>query len=522
MDWLKSSYIQLLALLATAMAAALFYPQFSLNHDSSWYLVGTRMFLEGERLYVGVVEINPPLAFYLTVPPIVFAGLTGLSDTLSFMMYVLALCCGSSLWLMRVLRHSNLEEKVQSLLFCVGLFGLFVLPMGDFGQREHLMLIFAMPYLYHLVLGDEVAGLSVPERFVLGLVSTLGLGLKPHFLLLPALIYLAGPVRSLTQRILHPENIGLGLGLASYAAFIAIAHLEYLTHIIPTAQRVYASYGTGWQGVLFRFEFVTMPFLCLLIGLYSRSVSIISARLLLAITASLTMYIIQFKGWNYQIIPFSFFMTLGSCWIFSENKFFIRRAIVPGLMTVVILFFAVYRQIERGPYEARTTKAFSPFLQRRGQTILVLSANLPPAFPFINEVQGQWSSRFPAQWHIPGALVGKKKADCRINHKYCKELDNILDEARASIVEDILRYNPELVFVDKSMYKSYFEDIKFEYLDFLGSDPRFSRVWSHYKLQGKVRGFEVWSRTAPGARHHLSLDPSSPSPRPSITLDATP
>ncbi|MEZ5870179.1 MAG: hypothetical protein R3D46_17950 [Defluviimonas denitrificans] len=39
----------------------------------------TRDWLEGARLYVDIFEVNPPLNFYLTVPPLILSDLTGMT-----------------------------------------------------------------------------------------------------------------------------------------------------------------------------------------------------------------------------------------------------------------------------------------------------------------------------------------------------------------------------------------------------------------------------------------------------------
>jgi len=40
-----------------------------LHSDVSWYLVATERFVNGARLYQDVIEVNPPLAFYLMARP---------------------------------------------------------------------------------------------------------------------------------------------------------------------------------------------------------------------------------------------------------------------------------------------------------------------------------------------------------------------------------------------------------------------------------------------------------------------
>jgi hypothetical protein len=67
------------------------------------------------------------------------------------------------------------------ILGCV--LGLVVTPAYNFGQREHLFAILALPYFLAAVL--EPIGLSLPsrERLALGLYAVFGIALKPFFLL---------------------------------------------------------------------------------------------------------------------------------------------------------------------------------------------------------------------------------------------------------------------------------------------------------------------------------------------------
>ncbi len=494
MIWLTTSYRYLALLITTVVAAALFYPYFSLNHDSSWYLVATRMWLDGEQLYFGIVEINPPLAFYLTAPALYLADGTGLNPTTAFLLYTVALAGASSLWLIRIVLRADLSAGARAALLLGGMAGLFVMPLQEFGQREHIMLILALPYLYHLILGDRGGATGRAERVALGVVATLGLALKPYFLLIPALIVLVGPVRRLLGRMFDPANLALGVGLVAYVGFIATVHPEYFSRIVPVATQVYGSYGVGWSRVVLRREmFALLCFVALYCG-RGRLADGISMRLLGAIIGALAVYLVQFKGWNYQILPLSFLLMLGSVWLFQATATLSRSDLVVGVLTIVILFLTLGRQIEYGPYRARTTAAFAPFVDRPGTPVMVLSSNLSPSFPFVNEVQARWSSRFPAQWHIPGALVGKARADCRMQPQRCATLDSILADARTAMIEDIIRYRPKLVFVDVRRNKSYFERLPFDYLAFLRQDQAFAPLWTSYRKVGQAAGYEVWRR----------------------------
>ena len=50
-----------------------------LNHDTAWYLYVAQGLRGGGELYRDYVEVNPPLAMWLTVPVVMLSGATGLA-----------------------------------------------------------------------------------------------------------------------------------------------------------------------------------------------------------------------------------------------------------------------------------------------------------------------------------------------------------------------------------------------------------------------------------------------------------
>ncbi|MCB1468184.1 MAG: hypothetical protein KDK08_13815, partial [Rhizobiaceae bacterium] len=38
----------------------------------------------------------------------------------------------------------------------------------------------------------------------------------------------------------------------------------------------------------------------------------------------------------------------------------------------------------------------------------------------------------------------------------------------------------------------YFGGVSFDYLEFLGQDPRFAEAWSRYHKSGEATGYELW------------------------------
>ena len=48
------------------------------NPDVSWGLTMAERWLDGARLYVDIIKVNPPATVFLYVPPVALARLTGL------------------------------------------------------------------------------------------------------------------------------------------------------------------------------------------------------------------------------------------------------------------------------------------------------------------------------------------------------------------------------------------------------------------------------------------------------------
>ena len=57
----RTGYVEVPVCLAVASAALVASP---LNSDAGYVLVAARRMLEGDRLYVDVIETNPPLVFF--------------------------------------------------------------------------------------------------------------------------------------------------------------------------------------------------------------------------------------------------------------------------------------------------------------------------------------------------------------------------------------------------------------------------------------------------------------------------
>ena len=86
------------------------------NTDVSWDLTAADKFLDGQRLYVDVIEVNPPATVLLYVVPALLGRLSGIPAEF-FVDVLVFLAIGLSLWLSgRVLRNAGLVENADGWL----------------------------------------------------------------------------------------------------------------------------------------------------------------------------------------------------------------------------------------------------------------------------------------------------------------------------------------------------------------------------------------------------------------------
>src|SRR6202171_4588154 len=101
-----------------------------LNTDVSWLLVIGERVLDGQRLYVDVIEINPPMAVLAYLPGIALARALGLDPGLITDILILILAVASLAATSRILRRSSVLDNVRWVPMAVWAAGvLMILPM---------------------------------------------------------------------------------------------------------------------------------------------------------------------------------------------------------------------------------------------------------------------------------------------------------------------------------------------------------------------------------------------------------
>lgn len=439
-----------------------------INHDTGWYLVATRQWLEGARLYVDLIEVNPPLNFYLTIPAIWAADGLNITDSNGQYFVLSCLMLLSLIWVWNLLEKTPRLGRSQRMALLLGSATALIVPaINHAGQREQIMLVLILPYVMgYFVLPEPDRG---PSAILRATVCAVGLCIKPYFLLIPLAVTCVHLFNTRSVRTLfsHANITMFVVGLA-YLALVKLVHPEYLDSIVPMAVLVYGDYGFDWLTVVrvVKPALILLFFITMIVASLTHELPNIAIPISLVL-AGLGIYAAQWTGYGYQAIPIHSFAILGYFWVLVH----LSKASLPVFLTAAGLTLTGIGAVQGGFYKSPYTDAISPLVHASTQTpkIMVFSSTLGVSFPMVLETEAEWTSSYPSLWLVPGVVNGLARTDCDSDPERCADLNQILDRTRNDIAQDMMMRAPNILIVDK--LPPYF-DAPFDYYRVMHSDPR--------------------------------------------------
>ncbi|HUA52348.1 MAG TPA: hypothetical protein VMB81_09295, partial [Candidatus Sulfotelmatobacter sp.] len=416
----------LLVAIPLLWSIAYFFPP--LNHDVAALLQFAQRMLHGERLYVDLIDINPPMIFLLDTIPIGLAEAARLPTVACEIGFVLALAVlglAASTALLRRLGEGG--RPLDGLLWpaLIG-FALLVYPMHSFGQREHLLLIFALPYALVAAARADGAMVSRGVALATALAALPGIALKPHFALVPLALELLVLTRVGARRWLaSPQPWLILAGLVAYVAMVRLWFPEYLTVVVPLAARNYEQLApTHLLDLAIRGDQVpalVVPLIPLAVIAWRLPAARLSRAMVALTLAATGAGLLQGKGWDYQflaargalVLTFGAVIAdgfaqlsatrpgLGSATMQRAASVAIAAATVAGLFA----FTGVLNPPFKGPRNFANTAAahLLPIVEANatGRPVLWLTTSIYPQFPVLNYTDSKLAMPFMSLWVLP-------------------------------------------------------------------------------------------------------------------------
>jgi hypothetical protein len=494
-----------------------FAPPF--NHDVAAILQWSQRWLDGERLYTDLVDVNPPLIFIFNLLPAAIAKWTPIEAPIAFRLCLIAF--GLVCWWLSVLARDRSAEGPAERAFLDVLPGLFLFGAGyDFGQREHIMAIASLPYLFA---ASRRASGEVPRGRLAGaVIAATMFALKPYFLGIPALIEFAVLIGRRPRGERGRDTVaGLGRWLrdpvpwvmmgiwATYLASIPVLFPDFLNVVVPLIFWAYLEDGLSCWQTLASPRVVTVLYLLLpLLWCAFRRLDqtrFSNSRLVrlfaLAALGALISAFAQHKGWSYHIVPIEFFACslgglLASRWLDELSTGPIGH---PHRAAAVLAWLFVLYSLSNGEapwkeihYADSDVARLTALLRQNaaGKRILALSVGVYPIYPAVNYAGARMMLPTMNMWPLERAYVTCLTDGRRYGEgSEMKPAEHFLFR---TVAENFARQPPDVVIVDSTVLPQC--GAPFDFIGYFSHHPLFAATWSHYKLSGISDRYRVYTR----------------------------
>ena len=475
--------------------------------------------IDGARLYVDIVEINPPLIVALNIPPVLLARNLGVSEILIYRLGFALVLCGALGLALRAMGRA-LQPDAHALRVFLSLllaFLLFPLAAQDFGQREHLLLALVIPYLFTAAGRAGGRAPATAEAVAIGGLTGVALALKPHFLPLwlgvEAYVWYTGKS---DRRGPTPESVTTGLVLTGYAGVVLLVTPEYLPMVLKLGGLYQRFLHDSFFHLLATGPGASVVWLSLLAYAALRSQARhahLWAVLAIGVLACFLGAALQQKGLRYHFYP-SFGLALLLLGLAATDprlplRSFVQRiyralALTLAITAVLVVTVENLGQLVRGggpsPEQAGMDALVSEVREHaRRSSIFVMSYHIGSAFPLANYAGTPLASRFPHLWILAASYMDELKGEPPLRYRpreLMPEGERFLNDA---VLADLESHKPRMLIVLRNA-----RDLpdngyrRLDYLAYFGRDPRIGSILAGYEHMGNLGEHALYRRVRPG------------------------
>ena len=479
---------RLLPLILVFAAAVALRAVIPVNPDVSWGLTMADKWLAGGKLYVDIVEVNPPATLFLYVAPAVLAHATGLSAEVlvdALVLLAAALSVFVSARILRTLR--SLDADQSRMLAAIAAAVLTVLPARAFAEREHLALIAILPLLAAAWLRAEHEAPSWRAILIAGVGAGITAIIKPYFIAAIVCTSAAAAWSARSWRVLFAaENWIAAALLAAYVAFVFLAYPVYYSDMLPLLAAVYIPVKEPLGVFLQHAALPLWALLLLAVWSLARSAALRPPLvLLLAASAGFAVaYVVQQKGWPNHAYPTLglALLAFGQALVTSPAERGAHRiAAYTGLAVAGIAFYWMGIVDSRAAL-AGAIRAVSPYAK-----VLAISPDLTVGHPAVRSAGGTWVGHVSALWITQGALMARAKGG--LDAAAAASLDAYAARDRAMLDDDINRHRPDVILAER--------EPAYDWLAWARSDPVLAGDLAPYRVERTIGDIVVLRRAGP-------------------------
>jgi hypothetical protein len=201
---------------------------------------------------------------------------------------------------------------------------------------------------------------------------------------------------------------------------------------------------------------------------------------LCAALGGLAGYLVQGKGWPYQLLPGMIFVSIAFLSAASQAPYRLLRCLAYGYFGVVSGFGIV----EYGLEQRARVSFFDCLLETRApKRMLVMTHDAGVVFPFLPGKGIAWGGHFLSLWMMPAVSRGLVDAP---------QAEAVTARTAAIVARDLVRFQPDYVIVDHRAESTSLRGHDIKYVELFSRYGEFASAWQSYKLVNTKDNFELW------------------------------
>ncbi len=461
------------------------------NVDVSWWLTVSERMLDGQRLYVDIFETNPPMAVSVYWLSVALARATSIRPEVMTDGLILVLIAASLALTSRILQHSRWRGRASGPALAVWAAVLLgILPMYDFGQREHLALIAMLPALGVYILRGDRKEVTPAAILIAGLSAAITMNFKPYFACAVGCSILAAAAQARDWRVVFaPENWIAAALVVLYSICIFVFCPEYFTIIYPLVRDVYLLLKAPLLALLVSSAtavWVGSVLIVLVLQNRQRKPDAASFVVLAASFGFAVAFFVQRKGWSYHAYPMVALALMAvGCAIAAIDQERARSwRLRAGVgFAAAVMFVKACTWFNAG-VDARQIEDQVARLGPHPK-VLMLSAAAVIGYPMVRTLQGTWVSRQEAFW--VREIVRRSRMDQSIDARTAARLDVYVERERAGLIEDFRKQPPDVILIDNQ---------NSDWGRWASADPDLSALLKPYTPVRTIEGIDILQRTS--------------------------
>ncbi len=459
------------------------------NTDVSWLITLSEKVLDGQHLYVDLIEVNPPASVFLYLPLVALARLLALRPEVVVDASVF-LAIGVSLAIAgHILRRARQLDDLDAMRLA-GLVAavLAILPAQTFGEREHIAVILLLP-LFALWTSRLVgAKQGISAVLAAGVGAGLTLAIKPQLALglAPALIVLV--VRTGSWRLLFaPENWVAGMLAAVYGASVFVFYPTFISDITPMVMTTYVPIRHSLFVMLVQCPVLLFAAAQLRLATSWRPGLLrASAMIMFAAAAGgfFLVFVLQGKGWPYHSYPFLALVYIVLAVALSgrappEPRRRVETAVL--LFGMTALACATFYWLNLASSVAMLNEPIRRLVAN--PRLLVISSDISVGHPLARQVGATWVGRVGSLWVTAGVLTRLEREV--LDADTARTLAAYAERDRATLEEDIRQNRPDIIVIDR---------VAFDWEAWAQADPGLAEQLAAYRTAASLDRYVVLQR----------------------------